>query len=84
MQDERIKKNVAINLVSNLVVTNEILQAEVGFARAEVRREEVEEGGYALVNALVRFLRLEVSQGVLCVFAEQSFLIFPCKVGGKK
>lgn len=48
-------------IVTRLVVTDEVLQANVGLSRAEVRRQEGEEGLDALVDAVVGLLRLQVS-----------------------
>lgn len=58
----------------DLVVTDQVLQAEMRFPAGEVRGQEGQEGRDALVDAVVRLLGLEVAQGALTFLAEQSVL----------
>lgn len=67
-----------------LVVPDEVLETEVGLTRAKVRRQQRQEGIHALVNALVRFLGLKVSQRCLRLLAEQCLLRFADKYGISK
>lgn len=55
---------------------DEVLEAKVRLAGAEVGRQEREERRDALIDAVVGLLRLQLSQGALCLLAEQRAL--PC------
>lgn len=63
--------------LTRLVVSDKVLQAEVRLAGAEVGGQKREERCDALVDALVRLLGLQVSQGSLRLFAEQRPLPSP-------
>lgn len=60
----------------HFVVPDQVLEAEMGLARREVRRQQGQEDLHAFVDALVRFFRLQVSEGALCFLAEKSKLLF--------
>lgn len=60
--------------LTRLVMSDEVLQAKVRLAGAEVGRQEREKRRYALVDALIGLLRLQLSQGALCLLAEQRAL----------
>lgn len=55
-------------------MSDEVLEAKMRLARAEVGRQKREERSDALVDALVGLLRLQVSKGALRVLAEKRAL----------
>ena len=58
-------------------MSNEVLQAEVRFLRAEMWRQQRKKSDDTLIDALIRFPRLQISQSRLRFLAEERFLLSP-------